>query len=355
MRIDDLARQPGEWLRGTGPDNDIVMSSRIRLARNLAGRPFLTVASHKVRAELEVQIRGALDQVNLGAARMYVSLKEASAVDRQFLMERHLISRDLLNAEGDRGVAIAKEETVAIMVNEEDHLRLQVLRSGLQLHEAWKEIDRIDDELSTRLPMAFHAQFGYLTACPTNAGTGMRISVLLHLPALVMTRQIDKVFQALSRISFSVRGLYGEGTQATGNFYQISNQATLGKSEQKLIDDLSNVVPEIVKFERHCREKLANEQKTALEDRVMRACGTLRYARTISSEETMELLSAIRLGSHLSLLPDIAPRTINELFISTQPGHLQKHEGRPLSPQERDLARAGFIRGKLSEKLKNSP
>jgi len=350
MRIDDLARQAGEWLRGTGPENDIVMSSRIRLARNLAGKPFLTVASHKTRAELEAQIHKALDQVNIGAGRMYISLKETTPVDRQFLMERHLISRDLLNAEGDRGVAIAKEETVAIMVNEEDHLRLQVLRSGLQLRETWKEIDRIDDELSARLPIAFHPQFGHLTACPTNAGTGMRISVLLHLPALVITRQIDKVFQALSRISFSVRGLYGEGTQASGNFYQISNQATLGKSEEQLINELSNVVPEIVKFERHCREKLGSEQKGALEDRVMRACGTLRYARSISTEETMELLSAIRLGSHMALLPDIPSRTINELFVSTQPGHLQKHEGRALSPQERDLARAGFIRGKLGEK-----
>jgi protein arginine kinase len=350
ISIDELAGRTGEWLRGTGPENDIVVSSRIRLARNLAGRPFLTVASHKVKAELEAQIREGLEGVNLGKARLYVSLKEATPVDRQFLMERHLISRDLLNAEGDRGVAIANEETVAIMVNEEDHLRIQVLRSGLQLEAAWREIDRIDDEIAAKLPYAFHGQFGYLTACPTNAGTGMRISVLLHLPALVMTRQIDKVFQALSRINFSVRGLYGEGTQASGNFYQISNQATLGKAETQLVQSLSEVVPEIVKFERHCREKLAKEQKTALEDRVYRACGTLKYARSISSEETMELLSAIRLGSQLSLLPDIKPGTINELFVSTQPGHLQKHEGRPLSAQERDLARAGFIRGRLGGK-----
>jgi protein arginine kinase len=347
VKLEDLAKQPGEWLRGTGPEHDIVISSRIRLARNVAQRPFLTVASHKAKAELEVQIREALEGVNLGGVRLYVSLKEATPIDRLFLMERHLISRDLLNAEGDRGVAIAKEETVAIMVNEEDHLRLQVMRSGLQLEPAWKEIDRIDDELSSRLPYAYHPEFGYLTACPTNAGTGMRISVLLHLPALAMTRQIDKVFQALSRISFSVRGFYGEGTQASGNFYQISNHSTLGKSEVQLIKELSNVVPEIVKFERHCREKLAKEQRAALEDRVFRACGTLRYARSISTEETMELLSAVRLGSNLALLPEIPSRTIDELFISTQPGHLQKHEGRILSPQERDLARAGFIRGKL--------
>lgn len=352
MKIDDLTLQTGEWLRGTGPEHDIVISSRIRLARNVSGKPFLTVASHKARAELEAQIREALEKVSFGAAKLYVSLKDATPVDRQFLMERHLISRDIMNAEGDRGVAIGREETVAIMVNEEDHLRLQVLRSGLQLFEAWEQIDRIDDEIESKLAYAFHEEYGYLTACPTNSGTGMRISVLLHLPALVMTRQIDKVFQALSRISFSVRGLYGEGTQATGNFYQISNQATLGKSEVQLVGDLQNVVPEIVKFERHCREKLASEQRTQLEDRVMRACGTLRYARTISSEETMELLSAIRLGSHLDLLPEIAPRTINELFIATQPGHLQKHEGRTLSPQERDSARAGVIRGRLAEKRK---
>ncbi len=348
MRIDDLANETGEWLRGTGPENDIVMSSRIRLARNVADRPFLTVASHKVRAELEAQIRDALSGVNLGTRRLYVALKEATPVDRQFLMERHLISKDLLNAEGDRGVAIAQEETVAIMVNEEDHLRLQVLRSGFQLREAWKEIDRIDNEISDRLAFAWHPQFGFLTACPTNAGTGMRISVLLHLPALVLTRQIDKVFQALSRISFTVRGLYGEGTQASGNFYQISNQSTLGKAEDQLITELTNVVPEIVKFERHCREKLAREQRVALEDRVFRACGTLKHARSISTEETMELLSALRLGSHLRLIPEIRQQTINELFITTQPGHLQKHEGRALTPTERDLARAGYIRGKLT-------
>src|SRR5580700_418540 len=210
MNLDSLTTTTGEWLRGSGPESDIVVSSRIRLARNLAAFPFSNRATSHQKAE----------------------------IDRQFLVERQLISRELATSDGPRGVAITPAENVSLMVNEEDHLRLQVMRSGLALDEAWQDIDRIDDMLEQRVSYAFHDDFGYLTACPTNVGTGMRSSVMVHLPALVMTKEIDKVFRALQKINLAVRGLYGEGSRASGDFYQISNQVTLGKSETQILNEI---------------------------------------------------------------------------------------------------------------------
>ncbi len=347
MRVEDLIGQQGEWLKGTGPESDVVVSTRVRLARNLSRFPFLTTAPLGVRGDIEKHIRQRFEEVLAPRRIDYFPITRMNQVDRTFLFERHLISREHASGEGERGVAISHDEAVSIMVNEEDHLRIQVLRSGLQLDEAYDQIDKIDTLLAETLHYAFHTRFGFLTACPTNVGTGMRISVMLHLPAVVISKQVDRVLNSLQRLNYAVRGLYGEGTQPLGDFFQISNQITLGKSEHEITEELKKVVPTVLRFEREWRHKLLEEKSRELQDKVWRAYGILSHARTISSEETIELLSALRLGVNLKLISGIAPTTLNELFIATQPSHLQKLEKKGLSASERDEVRADLVRNKL--------
>ncbi len=259
MNLDDLTRNSGEWLRGTGPESDIVMCSRIRLARNLADFPFSNRASRGEKTEIEANFKNCLTTGNLELS--YFDVNSMTTLDRQFLVERQLISRELAAGEGPRGVAIGPLENISVMVNEEDHLSIQVMLSGLSLHEVWDRINRLDDQLEESLAYAYSAQLGYLTACPTNVGTGIRVGVMLHLPALVQTKQIDKVFRALQKINLAVRGFYGEGSQAFGDFYQISNQQTLGKSEEELIKILTDVVPQVLQYERDARRKLVTERR----------------------------------------------------------------------------------------------
>ncbi len=349
MNLDNLTHTSGEWLRGTGSESDIVMSSRIRLARNLAAFPFTNRASAHQKADMEGLLRDRISKLEMTPRLGYLSLTGLSAIDRQFLIERQLISREIAATEGPRGVAFDERETISLMINEEDQLRLQVMRSGLSLDEAWQDIDRVDDLLEQRLTYAFTEEFGYLTACPTNVGTGMRASVLLHLPSLGWIKQIEKVFRALQKINLAVRGLYGEGSRASGDFYQISNQVTLGKSEATILDEIRDVIPEIIKYERQARSTLLKENRQALQDRVSRAFGTLSSATMMTSEETMDLLSSVRLGIHLGLLEDISIATVNELFLNTQPAHLQKLMGNTLDGEERNAARARYLRTRLRE------
>jgi protein arginine kinase len=349
MNLDSLTHTSGEWLRATGPESDIVISSRIRLARNLAAFPFTNRSSAYQKAEIEGLLRDRIAKLELDPKLEYVTVPTLSPLDRQFLVERQLISRELAAAEGPRGVAVGPRETVSIMVNEEDHLRVQVMRSGFALDEAWQDIDRVDDLVEGKVGYAFSEEFGYLTACPTNVGTGMRASVMLHLPALVWTKQIEKVFRALQKINLAVRGLYGEGSRASGDFYQISNQVTLGKSETSILTEIREVIPQIITYERQARAALLRESRQALQDRVSRAFGTLCSATMMTSEETMDLLSSVRLGVNLNLLDDITIRTVNELFIHTQPAHLQKLMGSLLDGEERNAARARYLRTRLRE------
>ncbi|MCZ6786910.1 MAG: protein arginine kinase [Planctomycetota bacterium] len=341
--------QSGEWLRGAGPDSDIVISSRVRLARNLERFPFLTRASDEQRTEIHESIRDALNRKGLAQnGHCYVDLAvEASDITNRFLLERHLISRELANGTGGRGVLFNRSEMLSVMVNEEDHLRLQAIRAGFQIEEAYAEVRAIDERLDRTLKFAYSDEFGYLTACPTNVGTGMRASVMFHLPALVFTKQVDKVFAGVTKINLAVRGFYGEGTQASGDFFQISNQITLGVSEEEILAVLTRIVPKIVTYEREVRDHLLDKDRLRLEDKIWRAYGTLQVARTITSEETMDLLSAVRLGVNLGLLANLDISTVNELFILTQPAHLQKLEKRELDPGERDAMRADFIRRQL--------
>ena len=349
MDLDKLTTTSGEWLRGSGPDSDIVISSRIRLARNLAQYPFVSRADESVRLEIEDLLRQRIASEQSSRHLQYLSVESLETLDRQFLVERQLISREHADAMGARGVGVSDEENVSLMINEEDHLRIQVLRSGLALDDCWAEISQIDDAIESQLTYAFTEQLGYLTACPTNVGTGIRVSVMLHLPGLVLTKEIQKVFQALQKINLAVRGLYGEGSQAMGDFYQISNQITLGRSEEQIIDNLKEVVPNIISYERRVRDLLVKEKRGNLHDQIARAYGILRSARTISSEETMHLLSSVRMGVNLGLIEDLEIGTVNELFIHTQPAHLQKLRRQVLESAERNSARATYLRQRLTQ------
>ncbi len=349
MNLTDLTNHAGEWLRGSGPMSDVVISSRVRLARNLAGYPFLSRCSPEQRGEIAETIRQRLLAAPLGEQVFYLDVDSASELDRQVLVERHLISRQHAEGKGARGVVVSGSETVAVMINEEDHLRIQVLRSGLQLDEGYREIDRIDDELEQQMDFAFSGRYGYLTACPTNVGTGIRVSVMLHLPALKMTGEIEKVFQAARDMRLAIRGLYGEGTEATGDFFQLSNQTTLGRNEQELIDDFRRqIVPEIIQFEQQARQSLLAKRADAIDDKVHRSLGILRAARLISSAETLHLLSHLRLGVNLERVDEVAMQTVNELFLLTQPAHLQAIGGGEMTPYQRARARALYIRQRLN-------
>ncbi len=348
FKLDEWADRCGEWLRGTGPESDIVISSRIRLARNLAEFPFIRRCTADDRSAIERTVRTKMEEIKGWEGVRYINVEALSEVDRQFLIERQLISRELGDSEGARGAAIDPQEQFSVMINEEDHLRLQVMHSGLDLMNAWEQITQIDDLLESQITYAFHAKYGYLTACPTNAGTGLRVSVMMHLPALVITRQIEKVFRSLQKISVTVRGLYGEGSQFSGDFYQISNQVTLGRTEEDLVGQVSEVVPSLIEYERKAREFLIRESQQDLHDDVSRALGILCTAKKISSEETMHYLSKIRMGINLGLIRDLPVNVINKLFIHTQPAHLQKLRGRLLGSADRNVERANYLQRHLN-------
>ena len=344
MNLDTLSQNIGEWLRGTGPESDIVMSSRVRLARNVAQYPFVSRASEQDRTEIEKFLRERIAMVPAGKDLQYIDVGHLEEIDRQFLVERQLISRELAESQGARSVAIDGHEQVSLMINEEDHLRIQCMHSGLDLAGVWQQIKAVDDQIEQVVPYAFHPRFGYLTACPTNVGTGIRVSVMLHLPALVITRQIDKVFRSLHKISLAVRGLYGEGSQAMGDFYQISNQTTLGKTEEELLEQVGDVVPVLIDYERRAREFLVRETQQNVHDQVSRAYGILRTAQTITAEETMQLLSRVRMGVLLGLIGDVDISAINVLLVRTQPAHLQKLRGLELDTKDRNIERARYLR-----------
>ena len=264
------------------------------------------------------------------------------------LVERHLISRQHAESSGARGVAFDQTESAALMINEEDHLRIQVMRSGLQLDEAWEQLNTIDDKLDQQLDYAFHAKYGYMTACLTNVGTGIRVSVMLHLPALRLTNELEKVVQAAKDMKLAIRGLHGEGTEALGDFFQISNQITLGRSESEIIEGFRDLImPRIVEYEKAARTNLLKTRLHALDDKIWRAWGALQNARLISSNEAMQYLSHLRMGLHTGRVKSVDLQTLNALFLQTQPAHLQKLHGGRLNGEQRSVARAAMIRSRL--------
>lgn len=347
MRLEDLLTHTSEWLKGVGANSDIVISSRIRLARNLGDIPFPHRANKTQAQKVLGMIREVAEEINYLKGALFLELENLDSLDKQFLIERHLMSREHALKKDRKALLIEKEEIVSIMVNEEDHLRIQVMQSGFDLIQTWQIINSIDDAIAERIPFAFSSDWGYLTACPTNTGTGMRGSVMLHLPALVMVKQINKVLAAIAKLSFTTRGLFGEGTQAVGNFFQISNQVSLGHTEEDIINNINGLIKQVIEQEKLARGALLKQNKAFLEDKIWRAFGTLRSAFIISSSETTELLSMIRLGCDLGIIKDMDRRVINELFLITQPAHLQKIEAKRLTAQERDLKRAELIRSRL--------
>ncbi len=339
-----------EWLDAAGPHSDIVLSTRIRLARNLQGFKFGPRADAADRAEVLRLARGAAEQTGelQGAEALVIPKLEPAA--RQLLLERHLVSRELVGAEGttpnsDAALLLGRGRPVSVMVNEEDHLRLQSLVGGFRLRDAWRAIERLDDEMGTRLPYAFHTEFGYLTSCPTNVGTGLRASVLMHLPGLVLTQEIGKVLQGISQVGLTFRGLYGEGSEVVGNFFQISNQTTLGKTEEDLIDHLQRIVQQVVQYETQARQVLLRDARTVIEDKVWRAYGLLRHARSTGFEEVMNLLSGVRLGVGLELIRGVRVYTLNRIMIFAQAAHLELVDG---DGQDADVTRAAYVRQALA-------
>jgi protein arginine kinase len=348
-----------EWITADGPHADIVLSTRVRLARNLKDFPFgLRSADGERDAVLELA-RAAADQSAALGGGTALSMAALQPTSRRLLLERHLVSNELVGEEGSEpprasALLLAPEESLGIMVNEEDHLRLQSLVSGFRLREAWTKVDRLDEELATRLRYAFHPQFGFLTSCPTNVGTGLRASVLMHLPGLVLTQEIGRVLQGINQVGLTFRGLYGEGSEVVGNFFQISNQTTLGKGEEELIDHLQKIVQQVIQYEEQARSILLRDATTVIEDKVWRAYGLLRYAHSISFEEVMNLLSGVRLGLGLKLLPGLSVFTLNQIMIFTQAAHLEQTAGRALTKQESDSHRAAYIRRVLAREGSSS-
>ncbi len=350
MKVDALLKQTCEWLRGTGPNSDIVMSSRIRIARNLDKVPFSHWASKKQEKETLELLEGSVLGADLMKGSLLVRMSEIDDVDKQFLLERHLISRELMVRPESKTAVVGDKEIISVMINEEDHLRVQVMQSGFNLQECWRIASRLDDMLHKKLKFAYHNDWGYLTACPTNTGTGLRASVMLHLPSLVMTKQITRVLQAITKLGMTARGLYGEGTEAEGNFFQISNQITLGSAEEDIIDNLERIIRQVIGHEENARKTLMKQNREILQDKIWRSNGTLKSAHIINTKETLTLLSMVRLGVDMGLISDIDRRAVNELFILTQPAHLQKIEARILSSAQRDIKRANLIRRRLEGK-----
>lgn len=347
--VDKLLTNTTEWLRGTGPNSDVVISSRIRLARNLAGFPFLAKLSRDQEEDIIDLVEEAVRRAPALKDVYFIRYQDVTDLDKQFLLERHLISREHAAERGEKALAVSPNEVVSLMMVEEDHVRLQVLQSGLGLTASWRIINEIMGELEKNLPFSFHANLGYLTACPTNVGTGLRASCMLHLPSLVLTKQVNKVLQALVKLNLAARGLYGEGTQATGNFFQISNQITLGQNEEEIITGLEQVIQQMISHEKEARHYLLEKRKSKFEDQIWRALGTLKSARVMSSEEAVQLLSLLRLGVDLGFVAQLTYPELNRLFLLIQPAHLQKLDGRALGASERDVRRAELIRERLKE------
>lgn len=350
MKISRIIANTGEWLSGEGPYRHIVVSSRVRLARNLREKPFPGWAKKTERLEVMRLVKDAVEHLPEMVESYSENLEALSSLEKQILVERHLISREHAAKGVGSAVIMNSPQTLSVMINEEDHLRMQAICSGLQLEKVFKMIDRIDSELEETLDFAYDSQLGYLTACPTNVGTGMRASAMLHLPGLVMSDQISKIINSVNKIGLAVRGLHGEGTEAIGNLFQVSNQTTLGETEEEIIGRLNRVIEQVLEHEQNARALLAQRKSIALHDQIGRAYGLLAHAYSMSSKEALNLLSIIKLGVDLSVFPEDYRFPIDELFIETQPAHLQKTAGiQKMSAEERDTLRATIIRAKLSQ------
>src|SRR5438445_2439234 len=353
--IHDFLAPPALSCKRDGPHVRIVMSSRVRLARNLKAYPFPGWAKKADRVKALEVVRPAVESLAQMDGAFSESMDNLTAMDKQILVERHLVSREHAAKNVGSGLVLNKEETLCVMINEEDHLRMQALRPGLQLRSAWLAIDQADTALEQRIDYAFSNDLGYLTACPTNIGTGIRVSAMLHLPALVLSEQINQIIQAVNKLGLAVRGLYGEGTEALGNVFQVSNQMTLGEAESDIVERLNKVLAQIIEHEENARAMLLEKKSKSVYNHIGRAYGILANAHSISSKETMNLLSLMRVGVDLGLFPDLERWLVDELFIITQPAHLQRRFTEKLGAEERDLLRADMLRERLRQVSRPKP
>ena len=347
MRFSTLLKHPADWMTGAVEGSGVVLTSRVRLARNLQREPFPGWSTKERRVEVLKRVKPeveALPEMKNGFSQ---ELDGLTSLQKQVLVERHLISREQA-ARGEGSAAIvSRKQALSLMINEEDHLRMQSIRPGLALSEAYELVSSVDAQLESNLDFAFDHELGYLSACPTNLGTGMRASAMLHLPGLVLSDQIAQVLQAVGKLQLAVRGFFGEGTESLGNLFQISNQSTLGESEETIIRRLERVLEQVTSHERNARLKLFEDDADMVFDRVGRAYGTLRHAHVIASKEALNLLSLLRLGADLDFFPSETGGTCDSLLMEIQPAHLQLHSGKKLTPEKRDAIRAEIIRTRL--------
>jgi len=345
----DSVRRGTEWLTSQGAEPDVVISSRVRLARNIRQFPFLIKCSDAQREQLLTLVRSAIAQAQLSAHILWVDVHRLSPIERMLLVERHLISKEHAKGDAPRGLAVSvPDERLSVMVNEEDHLRLQVLRSGLALTDAFKQVDEADDRLEEHVDYAYSPRFGYLTACPTNVGTASRMSVMLHLPALRLLGEIDKVTRAAKDMGLALRGFYGEGSEVAGDLYQVSNQVTLGKPESIFLHELEReIIPKVVQYERLARIALIEKRRRYTEDACARALGILRTARLLTPDEAMSLLSLVRLGVLSGLIEGLSEQTVTQLWVQVQQAHLQRVAGCEMDQQRRRERRADVVRERL--------
>jgi len=349
MKLTFLNPAAGSWLCSEGESVDIILSSRVRLARNLRDLNFERKADAATQEKAVALVRRALESDAVSADGTFIETKELTPLAIQFLLERHLISPDFISPNRVQGLFLSSDQALSIMVNEEDHLRFQVLAAGLSFEAAYRRINNLDRLLDRRLTYAFDSELGFLTACPTNIGTGMRASVLIHLPALVLTREIEKVLRGLIQVGYSVRGLYGEGTETKGHFFQLSNQITLGVSEPEIVQNLEKIARQLVVLERRARDFLLNKTRPEIEDKVFRALAILKNARLLSSEEVINLASAVRLGIALGFVTGVGLKTITEILVLAQPANLQVLYDREMEQSERDEKRAEYIRTRFTQ------
>lgn len=340
-----------KWYIDAGPDSDVVVSSRVRLARNFSAYPFPQRSTQEEREKIISESCHALfdDNPVLKESLDLVRFKDILPVDRQVLVEKHLVSKELAECDSEVGALISKDEQISIMINEEDHLRIQCLASGMQLEKVFELCNFLDDAISEKIDYAYSDTIGYLTSCPTNVGTAIRVSLMLHLPALTMTGYIRPVLESCGKLGLAVRGLYGENTEAYGNMYQLSNQVTLGKSEKDIVMSIKTIGYQIIEQERLLRLEILRSNPKKLEDRIMRSYGILRFARILTSEEALKRLSDLRLGINLGLIRKLSETDVNEMVLKIQPGNLQKYAGKTLNPEERDSKRAEYVRNRIKE------
>jgi len=351
MTIRETVRNPQSgWMKGDGPQRDILISSRVRVARNLKEYAFPHLLQQEEAEQVIYAVGLALNNqaVTEQAGKLEVTrMSELSSLERQILVEKHLISPDLLEEHYKKAVALQDDETISIMINEEDHLRIQCLLPGLQLERAWSLVDQIDNGLESTLNIAFDEEFGYLTACPTNVGTGMRASVMLHLPGLVLVDQVNAMLEIISKLGFAVRGLYGEGTEALGNLFQISNQVTMGHTEEEIINSLKSITSQVLNHERESRRALLKKRGDQLEDKIGRSYGLLKHAHLMSAQEAMRRLSDVRLGVDLELIKGPDAEQLTELLVLTRQAYLMNQQSGSLNPMQLDRLRSQVIRDKL--------